>query len=145
MSVSNPTNRLRSPACDGTLEQIGREHGIHRAGGLPETSHAAHAVEQRRGEAAIAEQVVIEKIQMTAGQTIDFGQGGIDALRIKGSPAFEERLLVAEVADVRASARDDNRVRNEVQPPLDQIAANRRQPGQRAQRGLIHALRRIAA
>ena len=63
---------------------------------------------------------------MTAGQAIDFRQRRVDRLRVEGSPAFEERLLVAEVADVRAAARYDDRVRDEIEPPLDQIAADRR-------------------
>ena len=118
------------------LEKIGREHGIHGSGGLPQASHAAHAVEERRGEAAIAEQVIVEKIEMTARQPLDLGQRRIDGLRIKRAPAFEERLLVAEVAHVRASARDDDRVGDEVELPLDQIAPNRRNAGQRPQRAI---------
>ena len=89
---------------DGSLEKPGREHGIHRPGGLPQAAHASHALEQRRSEAAIAEQVVIEEIQMAPRQALDLQQRRIDGLCVEGPTAFEKRLLVAEVADVRAAA-----------------------------------------
>jgi hypothetical protein len=64
------------PRFHGALEQVGREHGVHGPGGLPETSHPAHALEKRRGEAAIAEQVIVQKIEMAAGEPFDLGKRG---------------------------------------------------------------------
>ena len=116
------------------------QHGIHRAGGLPQPSHAAHAVEERRGEAAIAEQVIVEEVQMTAGQALDLGERVVHGLRVEGSPAFEERFLVAEVAHVRTAARDDDGVGHEIEPPLDQIAPDRRKTVERSHLRSIHAL-----
>ena len=139
-----PDEEASESRIHGALEKARREHGVHRAGGLPETAHAAHALEQRRGEAAIAEQVIVEEVQVTAGQALDLGQRRIDGLRVEGPPAFEERLLVAEVAHVRAAARDDDGVRDEVEPPLDQVAPDRRKAGQRPKRRLIDALRAAA-
>ena len=126
-----PDEEASQSCIDGALEKTGREHGIHGPGGLPEASHAAHAVEERRGEAAIAEQVIVEEVQMTAGQPLDLGERRIDGLRVEGASAFEERLLVAEVAHVRAAARDDDGVRDEIEPSLDQVAPDRRKAGQR--------------
>ena len=133
------------PRIDGLLEQIGREHGVDGAGGLPQAAHAAHAVEERRGEAAIAEQVIVEKVEMPARQPLDLRERGVDGLRVERPAAFEERLLVAEVADVRAAARHDDRVRHQIETPLDQIAADRRQAGERASLRSIHALGMAAA
>ena len=111
---------------DRTLEQIGSEHRVDRTGRLPQAAHAAHPFEQRRGEAAIAEQVIVEEVEMASRQAVDLGKGRVDRLRVEGTPALEERLLVAEVADVRAAARDDDRVRDEVEMTLDQIPADAR-------------------
>ena len=69
---------------------------------------------------------------MTAGEAIDLGERRIDGLRVERAPAFEERLLVAEVAHVRAAARDNDGVRDEIQLPLDEIAPDRRQADQRS-------------
>ena len=76
---------------------------------------------------------------MAAGQPLDLRERGIDRLRVEGLSAFEERFLVAEVADVRAAARDDDRVGHQVEAPLDQIAADRRQARQRPERRSIDA------
>ena len=94
--------------------------------------HAAHAVEERRRESPIAEEVVVEEVQMAARQALDLRERGINRLRVEAPSAFEERFLVAEVADMRTAARDDDRVRHQVQVPLDQIAPDRRQARQRA-------------
>jgi hypothetical protein len=102
-SVSN-YEQASKPRNHGTLEQAWGEDRIDGPGGLPQASHAAHAIEERRGEAAIAEQVVVEEIQVTAGEPLHLGQRGIDRLSVEGAPAFEERLLVAEVAHMRAAA-----------------------------------------
>jgi hypothetical protein len=123
--VSNPTKRLRAGG-HGLFEEIRHEYRVHGAGCLPQTSHAAHAVEQTRRKSAIAEQMVVQKVQMPARQPLDLGQRGVDRLRVETLSAFEKRLLVAEVADVRTAARHDNRVRNQIERTLDQIASNRR-------------------
>ena len=75
--------------------------------------------------------LIVEKVQVTAGQAIDLRERFVDRLCIEGPPALEERLLVAEVADVRAPARYHDRIRNEIELPLDQIPANRRKIRQR--------------
>ncbi len=122
------------------LDEPGCEHGVHRAGGLPEPSHAPHAVEERRREAAIAEQVIVEEVEMASGQAVDLGQGSVHGSRVERPPALEEGLLVAEVADVRTPARHDDGVGDEVEAALDEIAANRREACQRADRRSIDAL-----
>jgi len=52
--------------------------------------------------------MIVEKVEMTTGQPVDFCQSGIDCLRVKRSTTLEERFLVTEVAHVRAAARDDD-------------------------------------
>src|SRR4029079_954157 len=98
----------------------------HRACGLPEAAHPAHAVEQARRESTVAKQVIVEKVQVTARQPIDFSKCGINRLRVKTLPAFEEGFLVAEVADMRTSARNDDGIGDQIEMTANQIAANRR-------------------
>ncbi len=47
---------------NGALQKTGSQHGIHGAGGLPQAPHAAHTLEQRRREAPIAKEMVVQKI-----------------------------------------------------------------------------------
>src|SRR6185503_8263878 len=110
----------------GMLDQIAAQDAVDGGGPLEQAVHALHAVEESAREARIAEQMVVEEIEVAPGQPRDFGQRGVDALRVEGSPALEERILVAEVAVHRATARHDDRVRHEVAAPLDEIAAQGR-------------------
>ena len=54
--------------------------------------------------------MVVEEIEMAARQPFNFGQRGVNGLRIEALPALEERLLIAEVTDMGATARNDQRV-----------------------------------
>jgi hypothetical protein len=119
------------PCVNRTFEKVWREHRIHGARRLPEPAHTAHTLEEGGGEAPVAEEMIVEKVQVTAGQAIDLRERFVDGLRIEGPPALEERLLVAEVADMGAPARHHDRIRNEIERPLDQIPANRRKIRQR--------------
>ena len=69
---------------------------------------------------------------MASWQALDLGERGIDGLRIEGPPAFEERLLVTEVAHVGTAARHDDGVRDEIAVTLDQIAPDGRRAGERS-------------
>src|SRR5438552_437257 len=100
------------------------QHRLDRAGSLPQPPHAAHAVEERLGEGWTAKEMVIEKVQVASRKTFDLGQRVLDRLYVVLLPALEKGHLIAEVADVRTAARDDDRVGNEVLMPLDQIAAD---------------------
>src|SRR5205085_8464058 len=53
-----PQPRLRR-----ALYKVAAKHGIDGGGALEEASHAAHPLEQGLGEAAVAEQMVVEKIE----------------------------------------------------------------------------------
>jgi hypothetical protein len=64
---------------------------------------------------------------MTSGEPIDFGERGVDALRVEGSSAREECILVAERAVLRAAAADDDRIGHEIAAPPDQVAPDWRQ------------------
>ena len=98
---------------------------------------AAHALEQRAGKSPVAKQMIVQEVQMTSRQALDLGERGIDGLGIEGPPAFEERLLVTEVAHVRAAPRNHDRVRHQVQVPLDQVAPDGRKRRQRPLAGNI--------
>jgi hypothetical protein len=80
---------------------------------------------------------------VAAWQAVDLGERRIDRLCVEAPPALEERFLVTEVPYVRATARDHDRVRHQVQSPLDQIPPDRRQADERADAGSIHAPRSI--
>jgi hypothetical protein len=56
--------------------------------------------------------VVVEEVEVTAGKALDLGERLVHALRVEAAPALEEGVSVAEVAMVRAAARDDDRVRH---------------------------------
>ena len=62
----------------------------------------------------VTKQMIIEKVKMTSRQTVNLGKRIIDALRVEAAAALEKCILVTEVAMLRASARDDDGVRNEV-------------------------------
>ncbi len=134
------------PGRGGFLDQVAAQDRIDGGRALEQPAHPAHAVEERRGESHVAEQVVVEKVQVPARQSIDFGEGVVHPLGIEGSAALEERVLVAEVAVLRTAAGDDDRVRDEVRAAADQIATDRRHalerpPGRRD----IAALRALVA
>jgi hypothetical protein len=92
------------PRGDRTFQQIGSQHRVDGSSRLPEPAHAPHSVEQRRREPPVAEQVIVEKVQVTARKALDFRERRIDRLGVERFAAFEERFLVAEVAHVRAAA-----------------------------------------
>src|SRR5262245_50334901 len=79
------------------LDQVSIENRIDGGSALEQTVHPPHAVEERAGEPAIAEQMIVEEIEMTARQPRDFRQRVIDTLRVETTPAGKKRVLVAEV------------------------------------------------
>ncbi len=94
------------------------------------------------GKATIAEQMIVEEVEMPARQPIDLGERVVHSLGVERPAAFEERVLVAEVAVLRTPAGDDDRVRNQIGGPSDQIAPDRRHAIQRAAgRGHVAAQR----
>src|SRR5439155_24910003 len=96
-----------------------------------EPSHALHTVEEGGGIRRAAEQVIIEKVQMPAGQSADLRQRGLDRLHIEFLPAFEEGDLVTEVADVGAAAGNDDGIRHQVLVAPDEVTPDRRHAQQR--------------
>src|SRR5262249_39128674 len=81
----------------GALDDIVAEDRVDGGRALKKASHAAHAVEERGGKAAIAEEMIVEEVEVAARQPVDFSEGGVDTLRVEGASALEERVLVAEV------------------------------------------------
>ena len=111
------------------LEEAGTQHGVHRARGLPEPAHPPHPVEERPGEGGVAEEVVVEEVEVPPGQPLDLRERVLDRLHVEGAPSREEGVLVAEGAGVRAAARDHDRVGDEVELAPDEVAAHARQAG----------------
>lgn len=118
----------------GSLDQIAAKHGVDGRRSLEKPVHPAHPVEQRAAEALIAEQMIVEEIEMPPGQARDFRERVINTLRVERAAAGEEGILVAEVAVLRAPARDHDGVRHQIAATVDQIAAHRRQTVQRPPR-----------
>lgn len=134
LNVSKPTNRLQA-GLRRFLDQVAAQHAVHGGGALEQPPHPAHPLEQSLGETPITQQMIVEEIEVAAGQPLDLCQRLVDALRVEGTAAGEEGILVAEVAMLRAGARDDDRIGYEVAAPLDQVAADRRQAVDRAPAG----------
>ena len=142
--VSKPDEDAPHPG-RGRLEEARPQHRVDRAGALEDAVHPAHPVEQGGREPRVAEQVVVEEVDVPAGHPVDLRQRPVDRLRVERDPACVERVLVAEVAMVGAAARDHDRVRAEVATPVDEVAADRwrlrerPRPGDVARRGLAAA------
>ena len=88
------------------FHDVASKDGVDGRRALKEPSHAAHAIEECCRKPRVSEQVIVEKVQMTAGETIDLSESRIDTLCIKGTSPGEKRVLVAEIAMLGATARD---------------------------------------
>jgi hypothetical protein len=40
---------------------------------LPDAAHALHTLEWRRGETAVAEEMIVEKVKVPTGEAVDLG------------------------------------------------------------------------
>src|SRR3990172_2688001 len=78
---------------------------------------------------------------MLPWQSVDFTKRIIYLLRVERLPPGEERILVAEVAAVRASTRDNDGIGNKVKTPLDEIPPHRRHSLQRTRHRPVQFLR----
>src|SRR5689334_13694562 len=85
--------------------------------------------------------MIIQKVEMPARQSLDLRQRVVHVLYIERAAAFIKGFLIAEVTGMRTAARDDDRVGNEVEMPLDEIAADTRKTSQSAGRGAIETIR----
>src|SRR6188474_1747401 len=66
--------------------------------------------------------MVVKEVEMSAGKACDFGERVIHDLRVERATSREESILVTESTMMRAAARDDNRIRNQIPLPLNKIA-----------------------
>src|SRR5262249_11097225 len=78
---------------------------------------------------------------MASRKTINFRQRGVNLLSVETSASLEERDLVAEVARVWTSARNDNGIRNEIKISLNEVSANWRQADERSNCGTVDPFR----
>src|SRR5262245_21412078 len=86
--------------------------------------------------------MVIQKIEMTSGQPVNFRESIVHALSVDRPTSVEKCILVTEITVLGTSASNHNGIGYEVSPPLYQIAAERRHPIQRPSGGRsVNALR----
>jgi len=116
------------------LDEIAAQDRVDGCGPLKETAHSAHAVKERPCEPLVAEQMIVQEVQMTAGQAFDLGQRRVDTLRVERSTSRKECVLVAEVAMLRAPACYHDRVRDEVAAAFDEVAPDGRDAIERSTR-----------
>ena len=109
----------------GFFDEVSAEDGIDSCSTLKEAAHTFHSGENGFREVTIAEEMVVEEVEMTAGQPFDLSESFVDTLRVKAAAALEEGILVAEVAMLGTTAGDNDGVGNEVGGAADEIAANR--------------------
>src|SRR5690606_1919817 len=128
------------PAGGRFFQQAGTQHRLYCSRSLPQTTHAAHALEERRGEAGVAKKVVVQKVKVAPWQTLNFGQRVVYHLGVEPFAAGEERLFVAEITAVRAAAGDDDGVGHQVEVAFDQITTYGRQLLQGALLGTVKGL-----
>ena len=92
------------------FNEIALQYGIHCGSPLKQTIHTPHAVEQTAGELLIAKEMVVQKVQMPAGQTFDFSQRIIHTLGVKGFASLEKGIFITKPAVMWTTACYDNRV-----------------------------------
>jgi hypothetical protein len=111
-----------------TFEEPGAQHRLDRARRLPEPSHAAHTREEGAGETRVAQQVVVEEVEMSSREPLDLPERGVHTLGVEAAAPGEEGVLVAEVTVVRTPPRHHDGVGDEVALALDEVAPHRREP-----------------
>src|SRR4029078_8376784 len=92
-----PDEQAAQTGLGGSFGDIAAKDRVNGCRALKKAAHAAHAREQRFCKTAIAKQMIVEEIQMTPGQALDFGQRVVDALGVERTGACGERGLVTEV------------------------------------------------
>jgi hypothetical protein len=88
------------PRLGSALDQVAAQDGIDGACALEDTTNAPHAGEELAGEAPVAQEMVVQEVDVAPGQPFDLGERGVDFLRIERLAATVEGVLVAEVAVV---------------------------------------------
>jgi len=116
----------------GMLDQVRAQDRVDRAGALEDAAHPTHPVEEGPSEARVAEEMVVEEVDVLAGHPLDLSEGLVHGLRVERDPAAIEGVLVAEVAVMWAAARDDDRVRAEVAAPIDEVTPDGRRADETA-------------
>ena len=76
-----------------SFDEVAAQHGINRRRALKQAPHAAHPLEQGCPEALVAEQVIVEEVEMPARQPIDLGERIVDALGVEGAASAKNASL----------------------------------------------------
>src|SRR6185436_15424135 len=95
-------------------------------------SCSGQSVEEGPSEAFVAQEVIVEEIEVPTRQAIDLAQRIVHGLGVEPPTAGEEGVAITEVAGVRAPAGDHDRVRHEIPLASNQISANGRRALERA-------------
>jgi hypothetical protein len=91
---------------------------------LEDAAHALHPIEQSFGEVTIAEEMIVEEVEVTARQALDLGERVVYPLGVEATTALEEGVLVTEIAVLRTSSCDDDGVWHKIVAATDEIATN---------------------
>src|ERR1700722_4670158 len=110
----------------GLFYEVAPEYGVDGGSALEDPVHSPHAREQGTGKALVTQQVVIQKVKMTAGKPVDLGEGRIDSLGIEGAAALEKSIFVTEITMMGTAAGNDDRIWNKITCAFDKVAADRR-------------------
>src|SRR4029077_7819087 len=98
----------------GLFDHVVAQDRIDGCGPLEDPAHPSHASEQSASEPRIPEEVIVEKVEMSAGKAGNLSESVVYELRVERAPSREETVFVAERAMVWTSSGDDNRVRHQV-------------------------------
>src|SRR5437763_8084640 len=98
---------------------------MDRGRALKYSVHAPHSAKQFTSKADIAQQMIIQKIKVSSGQTGNLCERVVNHLRVVAAAASEESVFVTERAVMRTAARNHNRVGHQIAMALNQIAPNR--------------------
>jgi hypothetical protein len=85
--------------------------------------------------------MIIEKVKMPAGKTIDLCEGVVDELCIESFTSFEECIFITERTVMWTTTGNDDGIRYEIKMTFDKVATNGWKFREIAQCGEVSLLR----
>jgi len=77
----------------GAARSIAAQNGVDGGGALEQPLHPSHPAEEIGGKARIAQQMIVEEIEMASGKPIDLRQRIVDTLGEEGPAAVKKASL----------------------------------------------------
>src|SRR5437763_17129621 len=99
---------------------------MDRGRALKYSVHAAHSAKQFTSKTDIAQQMIVQEIEVSPGQTGNLCERVVNHLGVVPAAAGEESVFVTERAVMRTATRNHNRVGHQIAMALNQIAPNLR-------------------